>query len=406
MLKLSKEQSSLFLVTYVLNAMNNWAFKFIAPLALYAETQSLQMMTVSYGLLFTPNIIAPPIINLIDGRMRKKAGLIGLNMMGGLLCVSGFFFFRHGFNITKFFIIIFSLSMILTLFQTLIHSAMKVVVSEKIAIENMSRRLAFFDSLFPALGPLVGAVLLSAFSYSAVFLVIAGVYGLSMMNLCIIRINEDASEVKGSFVERTTRGFVLIKRSPFINFLLKRFFLSNIALHGFQSVLTFYLIDHFHLSDLSVGFFFAASALGLMIGSRLGRLIYTYEINKWYVIAGTGLVCALCLIITPLTNNIVVPCLAWCVVMLLSAINLIVFYTERQVNFRQSETASVIAASYVIIYSAIPLGSAVSFFLSRHFNAGETLLILGGYLLLIGFYFLYVSLKKQKVLIKETLSGS
>ncbi|MGM3192627.1 MFS transporter [Dickeya dadantii subsp. dieffenbachiae] len=407
MFKLIPEQSSFFLVTYVLNAMNNWAFKFIAPLALYAETQSLQMMTVSYGLLFTPNIISPPIINLIDGKLKRKSGLLGLNMMGGGLCVFGFFYFKQGFNIAAFLIMIFLLSTTLTLFQTLIHSTMKNMLSEKIAIENMSRRLAFFDSLFPAMGPLIGATLLSVFSYSTVFLIIAVVYGTSMMNLGMVQINEeDVSRVKGSFINRTTRGFSLIRTSPFVNFLMKRFFLSNIALHGFQSVLTFYLIDRFNLSALNVGFFFAASALGLMVGSRLGRLIYAHEINKWYVIASTGIVCALCLIITPLMSNVIIPCLAWCVVMLLSSINLIVFYTERQVNFRQADTASVIAASYVIIYSAIPLGSALSFILARYFNAGETLLILGGYLLLIGFYFLYLAFRKQKVLMKEMLSDS
>ncbi|MEI7186918.1 MFS transporter [Dickeya dianthicola] len=406
MFKLISEQSSFFLVTYVLNAMNNWAFKFIAPLVLYAETQSLQMMTVSYGLLFTPNIIAPPIINLIDGKLKKKIGLLGLNVMGGGLCVFGFFYFKQGFNVAAFFIMTFLLSTILTLFQTFIHSVMKDVLSEKIAIENMSRRLAFFDSLFPAMGPLIGAAFLSTFSYSAIFLIIAAVYGISMMSLGVMKISEDVSRVKGSFINRTARGFSLIKSSPFVNFLMKRFFLSNIALHGFQSVLTFYLIDSFNLSVLNVGFFFATSALGLVIGNRLGRVIYAHEINKWYVIASTGIVCALCLIITPLTSNVIIPCLAWCIVMLLSSINLIVFYTERQVNFRQAETASVIVASYVIIYSAIPLGSAVSYILARYFNAGETLLILGGYLLLIGFYFLYLAFRKQKMLMKEMLSDS
>ena len=94
-------------MVYVLNAMNNWAFKFIAPLALYAETQSLQLMTVSYGLLFTPNIIAPPIINIIDRRLSKKIGLLMLNMAGGALCILGFFFFRYRFNVITFYIMIF-----------------------------------------------------------------------------------------------------------------------------------------------------------------------------------------------------------------------------------------------------------------------------------------------------------
>ena len=296
--------------------------------------------------------------------------------------------------------------MIMTLFQTLIHSILKEVAVEKFSIEKMSRKLAFFDSLFPALGPLIGAALLSAFSYSIVFLIIAIMYCVSMTGISVMKINQDTIESKDGFIDRTTRGFSLIKRSPFVNFLLKRFFLSNIALHGFQSVLTFYLIDRFHLSDLAVGFFFAASALGLIFGGKLGRLIYTYEINKWYLIAGTGLVCALCLIITPLSNSLMISCLAWCIVMLLSAINLIIFYTERQVNFQQADTTSVIAASYVIIYSAIPLGSAVSFFLTRYFSANETLLILGGYLLVLSFYFIYLAFKKQKVVITKTLPDS
>ncbi|NKI75517.1 MFS transporter [Dickeya sp. CFBP 2040] len=163
-------------------------------------------------------------------------------------------------------------------------------------------------------------------------------------------------------------------------------------------MLTFYLIDKFNLVDIKVGVFFAVSAIGLIVGVRLGRLIYSHNINKWYVISVTGIVCAICLIIIPLAGNIFIANLAWCIVMLLSSINLIVFYTERQTNFQQSDTTSVIAASYVIIYSAIPLGSAVAFFLSRYVNASETMLILGICLLFIGLYFLYLSIKNQKLL--------
>jgi MFS family permease len=385
--------------------MNNWAFKFIVPLALYAETKSLQMMTISYGLLFTPNIIAPPLINLIDGKLAKKTSLLVLNLIGFSLCIFGFFYFNHSFNYAIFFISVFFLSTVLILFQTLIHSIMKDIVSDKENIESMSRRIAFIDSLFPAIGPLIGAVLLSSFSYGNVFLIISVVYAISMSIIYLINIDESENEITASFYIRTTNGFKLIKESPFINFLLKRFFLSNIALHGFQSVLTFYLIDKLHLVDLQVGFFFAFSAVGLLIGVKLGRVIYFYDFNKWYVISITGVICAFCLIITPLTTNIYIASFAWCIVMLLSSINLMVFYTERQTNFQQSDTASVIAASYVIIYSAIPLGSVVSFFLSRYFNASESMLILGIYLLFIGFYFFYLSIKKQKSLTKDEASA-
>ncbi|CAG8998277.1 MAG: hypothetical protein CENE_00219 [Candidatus Celerinatantimonas neptuna] len=247
--------------------------------------------------------------------------------------------------------------------------------------------------------------MLSAFNYSHVFLIIAIVYALSFLLINILQIDEQNSEMKDSFIVKTTKGFKLIKNASFINFLLTRFFLSNISLHGFQSVLTFYLIDKFHLADIKVGFFFAISALGLLVGVRIGRFIYAQDINKWYVISATGIICAVSMIIIPLTSNIVIASLAWCVVMLLSSINLIVFYTERQTNFHQNDTTSVIAASYVIIYSAIPLGSAVSFFLSKYFNVSETMFILGAYMLLIGFYFLYVSIQNQKTLKIEKTSN-
>ncbi|PQQ38166.1 hypothetical protein C6H68_08970 [Photorhabdus luminescens] len=82
--------------------------------------------------------------------------------------------------------------------------------------------------------------------------------------------------------------------------------------------------------------------------------------------------------------------------MLLSAINLIVFYTERQSNYHQDEVVSVISASYMIIYSAIPFGSAVSYILSRYMQSNDAMIILGAYLLIISIYFLYEALKSSK----------
>lgn len=401
MFELIHRQSSLFFVSYIINSMNNWTFKFIAPLALYVETQSLQMMTVCYGLLFTPNIIAPPLINLIDGKLAKKTCLLILNTFGLSICVFAFLHFKNGSSGTVFLIIILMLSTVLTLFQTLIHSLIKDVFTDNNKIEIAGRRIAFVDSLFPAVGPLIGANLLRLFNYSHAFLLIGVAYFLSFLLVNLLQVNEKRTVSNGGFLARSAKGFKLIRHSPFINFLLTRFFLSNIALHGFQSVLTFYLIDKFHLADIKLGFFFAISALGLLIGLKIGRFIYAHNVNKWYVISVTGIIGACNLIITPLTNCIFIVALAWSIVMLLSAINLIIFYTERQINFQRDDTASVIAASYVIIYSAIPLGSVVSFMLSQYCNASETLFIFGIYMLVIGFYFLYTSIRNQRVLKQE-----
>jgi len=395
MYKLKKQILFLFVISYVINAMNSWVFKFIVPLVLYAETQSLQMMTTSYGLLFTPNIISPLLANIVEKGKGKKRSLLVLNTLGFLLCLSGFILFRNDFNNTIFLAFVFSLSCIMTLFQTIIHSIIKNVFHDNIAIEQTSQKIAFIDSLFPAIGPLIGALILNNSDYNYSFLIIGMTYPFSFTMIYLLRIEDQKTAIKEKFISKCAKGFKLIKNEPFISFLMSRFFLSNIALHGFQSVLTFYLIDKFHLTDIGLGFFFAVAAIGLTIGLKLGKYIYKNKTNKWYVISVSGIICSLCLIVMPLTDSIIVADLAWIVVMTLSSINLTVFYTERQTHFQQNDSTSVIAASYVIIYSAIPLGTFVSFIFSQHFNANETMLIFGAYLLFIGMYFLFLSISKN-----------
>ncbi|NKI75518.1 MFS transporter [Dickeya sp. CFBP 2040] len=224
MSKLIHSQSSLFFFSYIINAMNNWAFKFIAPLALYAETQSLQMMTVSYGLLFTPNVISPPLVNFIDGKLARKTSLLILNFLGFALCIFGLSYFRYGFDSAVFLIVVFAFCTVLTLFQTLIHGVMKDVIHDKETIESTSRRVAFVDSLFPAIGPLIGSAMLSTFNYSHIFFIIGMVYCLSFILICILRISEQEKEIKESVIAKTTNGFKLIIKIHSLIFCLLDFF--------------------------------------------------------------------------------------------------------------------------------------------------------------------------------------
>ncbi|WP_445493404.1 MFS transporter [Photorhabdus sp. SF281] len=397
MFKLKSSQSLYFLVSYILNSMNNWVFKFIAPLVLYSETKSLQMMTISYGLLFTPNIIAPPVANLLENRLAKKASLLILNLIGLLLCLFSYTYFEINFSNLVFFMVVFLLSSILILYQTIIHSTLKEILPHKEDMEEMSRKIAFVDSLFPAIGPIIGATILSYLGYSNVFLIIGVIYVISMFILTKINIELRVKTTGEHFILKTIKGFKLIKDNLFVNYLLRRFFFSNIALHGFQSILTYFLIERFNLTDIQLGLFFAMSTVGLIIGVRIGRIIYKNNVNKWHLISITGIICALCLICIPIANNIYISSIAWSVVMLLSAINLIVFYTERQTNYHQDEVVSVISASYMIIYSAIPFGSTVSYILSRYMQSNDAMITLGTYLLLVSIYFLYEALRSTKV---------
>ncbi|ERT12178.1 MFS transporter [Photorhabdus temperata] len=397
MFKLKSSQSLYFLISYILNSMNNWVFKFIAPLVLYSETKSLQMMTISYGLLFTPNIIAPPVANLLENRLAKKASLLILNLIGLFLCLFSYTYFEINFNNLVFFMVVFLLSSILILYQTIIHSTLKEILPHKEDMEEMSRKIAFVDSLFPAIGPIIGATILSYLGYSNVFIIIGVIYVVSMFILTKINIGLRVKTTGEHFILKTIKGFKLIKDNLFVNYLLRRFFFSNIALHGFQSILTYFLIERFNLTDIQLGLFFAISTVGLIIGIRIGRIIYKNNVNKWRLISITGIICALCLICIPIANNIYIASIAWSVVMLLSAINLIVFYTERQTHYHQDEVVSVISASYMIIYSAIPFGSAVSYILSRYMQSNDAMITLGTYLLIVSIYFLYEALRSTKI---------
>ncbi|PQQ38165.1 hypothetical protein C6H68_08965 [Photorhabdus luminescens] len=157
--------------------------------------------------------------------LQKKASLLILNLVGLFLCLFSYTYFYINFSNFVFFLVVFLLSSALILYQTIIHSILKDIFPNKEDMEETSRKIAFIDSLFPAIGPIIGATILSYLGYNNVFLIISIVYVISIFILTKINIVLKIKTINEHFVLKTIKGFKLIKDNLFVNYLLRRFFL-------------------------------------------------------------------------------------------------------------------------------------------------------------------------------------
>ena len=385
------------IIGFTASMLSSSIFKFVFPIYIYFRTSSSDMMIWSYLAMFLPNLMATPVTGLLAQRFMPKVVLIILDCCTIFFGLLVYFAITTQMHINYLLLFAFLSSCCSCLFLPSYQGAVSYLFErekELICVKAIST----VTSLSKAIGPAFGGAMAFYLSYEMLFLVVCLFSLVSLLILALLTFTTKVVADKTSFKNVLVRGIAEIKQNPFILFVLKRFFITGVFFHAFQSVFIFYLKDALQLTDTQVGYLFAFAVVGMLIVSIYGGGIFK-KINKWYLLTIGGVLSALCLLTIPFIENGLLIAMVWCVVMSLSVINSIVFNTEKQIVIAKEQIGNVSALASTLLSLSIPIGTCVALLANAIFSIRQSIMLFALLLLISGIYFLIQAIlvvKKDK----------
>lgn len=377
----------LLMMAYFISSAGNWIFKFATPLYIFTATSSAQLMALAYAAQFLPVVLFSLFVGYVSERFDNKKLLLLMDFIGFVLCLALFSLWNDEMPSELYILYSFLIASITTSYHSFFHGAIPRAFTSK-QIHSVSGGIAFIDSFFPILGPMLGAVVASVISYKSALLLTGFGFLVSWFITLFIVFHDRELEKTGSLYKTIKNGFKIIIESRFLSFAILRFFMAGIGLNCFVSLFMFLLKTEYFLSDVDVGIVYAISFIGLLVGKRITSFIYNYRFDIELLLTCTGLVTALCIYLLSIRIGFVAVVVAWSVITMMSTINLIILYTERQKEVDKSNITNVVSISTMLILLSFPIGSFSASELIEFLNVFDVINISALYLLILSGIFL------------------
>lgn len=247
------------------------------------------------------------------------------------------------------------------LFATSYHKLVRSLVPDE-QLEPANSRIIGTDQTAAVVGPGIGGWLAHAFSAAGALAIDAVSFVVSFVSLGIMRTPgrpSSADDERDPIGERIKDGIRLVWRDRYLRWFTLLGGLTNFAMNGFQAILVLLLVRHVGLSDGGVGTFFMVASIGGVAGSILAPWVgRTFGTSRAVVglavlggVAGLGIGFVergAALVVVGASMLALIGCVA-CGNVLRSS--------WRQRYVPESKLGRVIAASQVVNYGMVPVGS-------------------------------------------------
>lgn len=256
-----------------------------------------------------PAVILYPIAGVLADRLNRKALIVGMDILNGLLMLSLYFISGdYGLSVKMIFATTFIMTMFTTVFGISLEAGIPNMVTERrlMTVNSFARSI---DASASIVAPMIGG-LIFAFIDIRLFILINGIsFMFSAVSCLIINFNVNCPQVKNKervkMLDDIREGINYVKeKKEFISIILIFVFLNFFLALGVSVPLPFIINSVLKLSPKYFGMIQSAFPLGIIIGALIVKKISEkFEYKK--MLLTTSLVLSLCMILLGLPLVIV-----------------------------------------------------------------------------------------------------
>ncbi len=378
--KISKKH--IIIVSYIISSIGDWIFKFSIPLYMYHLTGRAIDIAIGYALTFLPFLFFSLPAGVLADRMQKRKVLYILDIVGVFLCLGLYLLMTYESQIILIYLFVFMLSSVNTVYHVVFQGSLPLLFDAKdLPIVNSS--ISSSDSILSSLAPILGASIGVFFGYSYAIL-FNGMSFLISAILIILFVKFTSQQLGNKkILTMVKEGLVLSWQEKFVRFGAVLFFMGNLSLYLFFGIFVYYLKNNVKLGDMEVALIYALGGAMSVVGSFLAHKFVKIVGTAQKFIAISVLLSGLFII--PISiPNIYVIAFSWVIISLLSSMNVVIYFTERQKRVSKDILSRVVAISRLVAYAAIPLGAVLGGYLVSKTSVAVVIIIAGIYRILVG----------------------
>lgn len=365
-----------------ISSFGDWTYRLALPIAVLRLTRSADATALMYALEYVPYIVWGPFAGALGNTPRRRSVLVGTQAMATVIAgILALLEHAHHVDFWAFLALGFALSSSQTVFYPVFQRTIQMAVSGDWYIK-VNARLQLFNSLFGALGPAVGTLVVSnlgvagAIGVDALSFGIAGLFlaGLFLPGRVSVPMRPDDASDIDRVGWRAVTTYFRAQREVFLGVLL--FSGTSFGLMIVEANLIYLVIHRLHLFMVYAGIILGAGGAGSILGALMAPRIA----RRWstgVIIVGTMGLAGL------LTLGMVVPlwpimAVAWLGVSGFVTVMAVSWFTFQQATVPGPLLGAVASMGRAISYAAIPLGAILGGLLVSTVNAWWPLAVIGG----------------------------
>ncbi|MFC0862460.1 MFS transporter [Sphaerimonospora cavernae] len=356
----------LLLAAYLTSSVGNWMYRLTLPLLVLHLTDSALATGGLYALEYLPYLLLAMFGGVIADRFDRRRVLIAGDLAAGVIaCALALFVMAGAQPIWLIFVLTFLLACVDPLYQPAFQSILPALVPpERLATANA--RVHMGDWTLSAVGPVIGAAVVTALGYQTAIFLDAGTFLVSALLILLIG--------RRSAVPAVSRA-VAVGRSVFADireglrylFRENRIVLSsallsmagNFAIWLALANLIFYLTEYHRFTPTEIGVVYGMQGVGAVLGAALvGRLLRRFPPGPLMIWAmAVGGLAVLCLI--PARGPVAIGA-AWLVQFAAAGVLGVSALTLRQRLIPERLLGRVLGSARMLGFASIPLASIVT----------------------------------------------
>ncbi|GIH70700.1 MFS transporter [Sphaerimonospora thailandensis] len=375
----------LLLAAYLTSSVGNWMYRLTLPLLVLHLTDSALATGGLYALEYLPYLLLAMFGGVIADRFDRRRVLIAGDLAAGVIaCALALFVMAGAQPIWLIFVLTFLLACVDPLYQPAFQSILPALVPpERLATANARAHMG--DWTLSAVGPMIGATVVTALGYQAAIFLDAATFLVSALLILLIG--------RMPAVKAAGRAAAVVGRSVFADireglrylFRENRIVLSsallsmagNFAIWLALANLIFYLTEYHRFTPTEIGVVYGMQGVGAVLGAALvGRLLRRFPPGPLMIWAmAVGGLAVLCLI--PARGPVAIGA-AWLVQFAAAGVLGVSALTLRQRLIPERLLGRVLATARMLAFSSIPLASIVTGVLENALNDMYVVLAVSG----------------------------
>lgn len=355
----------LLLSGFFVSTIGDWFYQLALPLLIYQLTRSAMSMAVTYGLAYAPFLLLLPVGGVLADRIDRRRFLIVGDLSSaiivGVLTLLAFLYAGQGWLVWLIYPMAFALASVSPLYHPSFQSYLPELVDET-HLPHANSWMQSAENLVVVLGPLTGGIIIALLGPTFALLIDMLSFLGSALFILFIRLRlqprQEAVPARSPVMEPLRKGFAYVWSSPILTYGSFLFLGTNFAITLIQANLIFFLASTLHFDPVQIGITFAFTGIGAFGGALIApRLLAQFQPGRILTITTlcAGLV-TFALFFTTTVFTIGIPI---ALMMALSTINIVTWFTLRQRTVPSHILGRVIATTRLIAFISIPIAALV-----------------------------------------------
>jgi MFS family permease len=354
----------LLLSGFFVSTIGDWFYQLALPLLIYELTRSAMSMAVTYGLAYAPFLLLLPLGGVLADRIDRRRFLIVGDLSSaaivGVLSLLAFLYAGQGWLIWLIYPLAFALASVSPLYHPSFQSYLPELV-DKDHLPHANSWMQSAENLVVVLGPLAGGIIIALLGPTFALLIDMFSFLGSALFIAFIRRRlqpEQALSARSPLLEPLRQGFRYVWNSPVLTYGSFLFLGTNFALTLIQANLIFFLASTLHFDPVQIGLTFAFTGIGALGGALVApRLLKQFQPGR--ILTLTTLCAGLVTFLLFVTTNIFTISIPVALMMALSTINIVTWFTLRQRTVPGHILGRVIATTRLIAFISVPIAAVV-----------------------------------------------